>query len=561
MTDVPPWPAEFACRYREAGYWLDRPLGHWMWQWADEHGDRTALTDGDTRLSFRDLAELADELATHLIGQGLRSGDRILVQLPNCWEFVVLLLACFRAGVAPVLALMPHREHELVSLIDQATPKLLVVCDRWRDFDHQELAARIFTGPVAVVGSEVHNGHFDVRESLRREDVSDRRAQLDRRAPDADEIALFLLSGGTTGIPKLIGRTHNDYEYCWRAIAAHAGVGPETVYLVVLPAAHNFALGGPGILGTLAAGGRVVLTPSPSPRTVFELIARESVTMTSVVPAVAQRWLEAAGDRPDLDGLALVQIGGSVLDPGLARRLRDGLGVRLQQVFGMAEGLLNCTRPTDDDEVVLHTQGRPISEADEILIVGEDGEPVPPGEVGELLTRGPYTPRGYFRAEAHNRSKFTLDGWYRTGDLVRLHASGNLVVEGRSKDLINRGGEKISADEIESLARELLDLTSVAVIPLPDSRLGERICLVVVPAPDRPVPALDTIRRLFQAHGVAHFKLPEQVEALPALPLTPIGKVDKKAVRQRILAVRDSRQPAGPPRTQLQKSPLPLEQS
>jgi 2,3-dihydroxybenzoate-AMP ligase len=311
---------------------------------------------------------------------------------------------------------------------------------------------------------------------------------------------------------------------------------------VTLPAAHNFPLGGPGILGTLAAGGRVVLLPSPEPHAAFAVIERESPTVTSLVPAVARRWAETAeAIQPDLSSLEVVQVGGSPLDSALARRIQASLGCRLQQVFGMAEGLLNCTRLDDDDDVVFGTQGRPISPADELLIVDDDGVPVLPGATGELLTRGPYTPRGYYRAPDHNLRRFTPDGWYRTGDLVRMDPSGNLVVEGRNKDLINRGGEKISAEEVESLARALLSIGDAVAVPLPDARFGERICLVVVLAEGQPVPTVEYVRKAFTTHGVAHYKVPEQVEVLDTIPLTPIGKPDKKAVRTRISTQRRER--------------------
>lgn len=541
--DVPPWPPEFADRYRAQGYWRGLPLGTLMWQWADDHGARTALVDGDTRIGYRGLAEQADLLAERLRQRGLRRGDRVLVQLPNCWEFVVVLLACLRAGAVAVLALMPHREHELGYLVRHTEPRMIFVPDRWRGFDHLHLAESLADGAgqpcaIGVVGDDVRTDHLDVRGvvAVRDGDTTTRRRGLDSIAPSADDIALFLLSGGTTGLPKLIGRTHNDYEYCWRSIGGIVGAGTDTAYLVTLPASHNFALGGPGILGTMAAGGKVVLAPSPEPRHAFDLIARERVTMTSLVPAVAQRWVETAeAERPDLTSLRVVQVGGSVLDPVLARRIPRVLGGKLQQVFGMAEGLLNCTRLDDRDDVVFGTQGRPISEGDEVSVVDGDGEPVPPGEVGELLTRGPYTPRGYYRSPEHNLTRFTPDGWYRTGDLVRWHPSGNLVVEGRSKDLVNRGGEKVSADEVECLARELLDISAAAVVPVADTRLGERVCLVVEVADGQVAPDLEVVRSAFLAHGVAHYKTPEQVQVLGRLPLTPVGKVDKVAVR-RLLA-------------------------
>jgi 2,3-dihydroxybenzoate-AMP ligase len=159
----------------------------------------------------------------------------------------------------------------------------------------------------------------------------------------------------------------------------------------------------------------------------------------------------AADADADLSTLEVLQVGGAKLVPELARRIRPALGCDVQQVFGMAEGLLNFTRLDDPDEVKFTTQGRPMSPDDDIAVVDEFGDPVPPGEPGELITQGPYTLRGYFRAREHNARAFTPDGWYRSGDIVRLDRAGNLVVEGRAKDLINRGGEKISAEEVEDL--------------------------------------------------------------------------------------------------------------
>ncbi|MFI7672097.1 (2,3-dihydroxybenzoyl)adenylate synthase [Actinophytocola sp. NPDC049390] len=480
------------------------------------------------------MAEHADACAESLHAAGLRAGDRIVVQLPNRWEFVALVLGCARAGVVPVLALPAHRQHELGYLARHADAKMIVVPDTWRHHDHQAMAAAIAAdvpGCVPVVlGEDLSPGHLDLAAMLRVDgDAEERRERLDAVAPRPDDPVLFLLSGGTTGQPKMIVRTHNDYEYNLRRSGEVCGFGEDTTYLVALPAAHNFPLGCPGILGTLAVGGRVVLLASAEPNRAFATIAAERVTVTSLVPAIAQRWVAAArADRSGLTSLRVVQVGGSVLDPALARSVPEVLGVRLQQVFGMAEGLLNYTRLDDPDDVVLTTQGRPISVDDEVLVVDEDDAPVPRGQTGELLTRGPYTPRGYFRAPEHNTRAFTPDGWYRTGDLVRVDPGGNLVVEGRRKDLINRGGEKVSAEEVEQLARELLGVTDALAVPVPDAGNGERVCLVVV---GTAVPPLTEVRAAYLAHGVAAYKVPEQVEVLDRLPLTAVGKVDRKAVR------------------------------
>jgi 2,3-dihydroxybenzoate-AMP ligase len=362
-------------------------------------------------------------------------------------------------------------------------------------------------------------------------DVAERRRQLDDAAPAATDVALFLLSGGTTGLSKVISRTHNDYEYNARRSGEVCLFGPDTVYGVALPAGHNFPLGSPGLLGTLLVGGRVVLLRTPSPASAFETIARERVTTVAVVPAVAQRWTMAAEElRPDLSSLRQVQVGGSLFAPEHARRAREVLGCWVQQSFGMAEGLLNYTRVDDDEEVTATTQGRPISPHDEIRIVDEDGRPVPEGEPGELLTRGPYTPRGYFNAPEHNARAFTPDGWYRTGDVVRLHPSGNFVVSGRNKDVINRGGEKVAADEIERLVQLLPEVAQAAAVPYPDPELGERVCMFVALRPDTSL-TLDRLRELFTAHSVAAFKVPERLEVVADMPYTAVGKIDKKTLR------------------------------
>ena len=352
--------------------------------------------------------------------------------------------------------------------------------------------------------------------------------------PDADEVALFLLSGGTTGLPKLIPRTHNDYEYNSRGSGAVCGIGPDTVYLVVLPISHNFPLASPGLQSVLQAGGRVVLADTTDATEVFRLIEQERVTHTSVVPALAMRWMDAPERTHfDLSSLRVLQVGGAKLNAEPARRIRPTLGCQVQQVFGMAEGLLNYTRLEDPDEEVFTTQGRPCSADDEIRIVDEDGQDVPPGTPGELLARGPYTIRGYYNVPEHNLRAFTSDGYYRSGDVVRLSELGNLVVEGRAKDLINRGGEKISAEEIENLILAHPGVFNVAAVAMPDAILGERTCAYVILRPGATLTLPELVTFLL-AQQIAKFKLPERLEVVDAFPLTSVGKVSKKELREDI---------------------------
>ncbi|WP_440085835.1 (2,3-dihydroxybenzoyl)adenylate synthase [Streptosporangium sp. LJ11] len=533
------WPSEVAAFYRREGYWRGETLGDLLRRLAAAHGSRTALVAGETRWTYRELDERADRLAAGLSRLGIGHGDRVLVQLPNVPELVVLCFALFRLGAPPVLALPPHRGSEIGHLAEATGAVAYVIPDVFQRFDHRELARRVRAeapslAHVLVVG--------DPQEFTALADLEAGPEAVPETTPEPGDVALFLLSGGTTGRSKLIPRTHDDYAYNIRVSAENAGLDETSIYLAALPVAHNYALGCPGVLGTLQAGGTVVLSPAPSPDEAFPLIERERVTVTGLVPSLALLWVEAAGWSPqDLSSLRLVQVGGAAVSPDLARRVGKELG-RVQQSFGMAEGLLSQSRGDDPDELLETTQGKPISPADEVRIVGEDGEEVAPGEVGELLARGPYTIRGYYRAADHNAAAFTPDGFFRSGDLARLTPSGHLVISGRVKDVINRGGDKVPADEVEDHLLAHPGVRAAAVVAMPDEFMGERSCAYLVATAtntDTSTAAgvaldLPSIAAFLHERGVAAYKVPDRIEVVAALPLTPVGKVDKADLRARL---------------------------
>ncbi|WP_405020643.1 (2,3-dihydroxybenzoyl)adenylate synthase [Kitasatospora sp. NBC_00070] len=534
-TDTPwttdtAWPAGFAARYRAAGYWTGERLDEMIRRHAAATPDRIAVTDGDRHWSYAELDRRADLLATGLLARGLRRGDRVVLQLPNVAEFFEVFFGLLRAGIVPVMALPAHRRAELSYFCGFAGARALIVPDRHAGFDHRALAAEVLTavpslGEVVVVGDP---GAFTPLDELRAAEpvpVAD--------PPDSGDLAFLQLSGGSTGLPKLIPRAHDDYLYSVRESARICELGADTVYLCALPAAHNFPLSSPGTLGALHAGGRVVLAPDPSPGTAFRLIEREQVTLTGLVPPLALTWADAAaGGEHDLGSLELLQVGGAKLSEEAARRIGPALGCRLQQVFGMAEGLVNYTRPDDDEPTVLTTQGRPIADAaDEIRVVDDLDRDVPPGGTGHLLTRGPYTIRGYWNAPGHNATAFTPDGFYRTGDVVRRTPTGHLVVEGRAKDQINRGGEKVAAEEVENVLLGHPAVHDVAVVATPDPYLGERTCAYVILRAGAERPRAVELKAFVRAGGLADYKVPDRVEFVTAFPQTGIGKVSKKDLR------------------------------
>jgi 2,3-dihydroxybenzoate-AMP ligase len=528
-----PWPEELTDRYRREGYWTGETLADLLRPWARWQPERTAVVTPEGRWSYGDLDARCNRLAAALRGLGIAPLDRIVVQLPNTIDFVVVCVALFRLGALPVLALPPHRRLEIAYLCAHTEAVAYVVPAAHGGFDYLGLAREVKAAAPSLRHVIVAG---DPGELLALDDLDADPEPLP--APPPAEVAFFLLSGGTTGVPKLIPRTHDDYAFQLRATAEAMRHDATGVYLAALPAAHNAALGCPGVLGTLRAGGKVVLAPSPAPDEIYELVGREGVTLTTVMPSVLALWLETAEFyEADLAGVT-VEVGGAMLSPEVARRVGPVLGCTLTHWFGMAEGLLCFTRPDDSPELAATTQGYPLCPADELRVVDELDRDVAPGAVGQLLVRGPTTLRGYYRAEELNASAFTADGYFRTGDLVRWTPERRLVAEGRVKDIVNRGGEKVPATELEEHLRLHPAVRNAAVVPMPDRLLGEKTCAFLVVS--NGVPELAELRDFLRAQGFADYKLPDRVEVVDTLPLTSVGKVDKRSLQDLVSRRQDS---------------------
>ncbi|MER7553755.1 (2,3-dihydroxybenzoyl)adenylate synthase [Streptomyces anulatus] len=530
-TDAAPtWPAEFAEKYRAAGWWRGETFGEMLRRRAEEHPDRIAVVDpvSGSRWTYADLDRRADRLAAGFLARSIAKGDKVVVQLPNIAEFFEVIFALFRIGALPVFALPAHRESEITYFCEFTGAVAYVIAAEHGGYDYRELASKTLANVGTLRHVFVAQGDPGAFESL----VEVAEEPVGYGGPRPDDLAFLQLSGGSTGVPKLIPRTHDDYIYSLWGSNEICGVDERSVYLCVLPAAHNFPLSSPGSLGALYAGGRVVLCPAPSPEVAFPLIEREGVTITGLVPPLALLWTEAAPSTAhDLGSLDVLLVGGAKFSEEAARRVRPALGCTLQQVFGMAEGLVNYTRLDDPVETIVTTQGRPISPDDEILVVDDEDREVAPGETGHLLTRGPYTIRGYWNAPEHNARSFTEDGFYRTGDIVRVTDTGHIVVEGRAKDQINRGGEKIAAEEVENHILAHPAVHDANVVAEPDPYLGERVCAyVILRSGAGPLKAV-AVKRFVRERGLAAYKVPDRVEFVDAFPQTGVGKVSKKDLR------------------------------
>lgn len=535
--------------YVEAGYWRNTTFHEVIDRHAAETPDRTALVGPHRELTYEELAANSRRIASYLVGElGLQPNERIALQLPNCSEFLEAFLACSRVGVIPVMVLPRHRSAEANHVVD-LTDACAYVVDHNRyspGFDFVDLAEDVrdahepLEDIVAVTDDETSSvdgcvTFSEMRDECWVEEYGDDVSEIDI---DPSEPGVMLLSGGTTGLPKAIPRTHNDYVFQWEQMANVAGVDDDWVAFPSVPIGHNASLN--CIVGAaLWIGATVAVEPKLKPESLMAFIERVGGNYTLPMPTQILDILEHPDlDQYDLSSLEVLVSGGQKVPPRVVEEAVDRWDVGFCNIFGMAEGPLICSRPDDDVEIQANTVGRPIApEADEIRIVDSDRETeVPRGEAGELAVRGPGYFTGYFRNEEENAENFSDDGWFFTEDVLARRPDGNLEVYGRIKDTIIRGGENIYAPGVEDELIEHPDIANAALVGMPDDRLGERPAAFVELTTDATDLSLEDVSSFLEERGVAVFKRPERLEVLESLPRTEVGKIEKQSLKERIVA-------------------------
>jgi len=529
MEGVVGWPEDVAARYRASGLWEGVTVGEMFVRSARRSPGKVALVQGDERLSYATLLERSQRRAAGFAGVGLKRGDLVLMQLPNTVEFVVSYLALNMLGAVPVMALRAHRHAEVRHFLRASGASAHLIPDVVGNFDFRamasEMQAEFPTLKHVLVAGEPGAGQLAL-DTLPDDPKS-------MTAPQPSDVATMLLSGGTTSLSKLIPRTHDDYVLNARLCGAAAGFSDRTVFMAILPLGHNYNLASPGMLGTFYYGGTVVLASGTGVDDAFQLVQQEKVTAIAAAVPLITTWLNAdALAGYDVSSLEVVQNGGARCPPELRRRLRQQLGCTPQEIYGTAEGLINMTRLDDIDERLFESSGAPVCDQDEIKVVDDAGNEVPDGEAGELVTRGPYTIRGYYNTPDKNAEAFLPGGWYRMGDIVRRRGR-YVYTEGRRKDMINRGGEKISCEEVEDLILAHPKVKSVVLVSMPDPVFGEKACACVVTKPGETLDFAELIAFL-RGKQIASFKLPERLEVFAELPVSPVGKILKRQLRETV---------------------------
>lgn len=532
-----PYDARDAERYTRLRWWPGLTFGDLLDRAADIYPDKEAFVDGRSRLTFREAREKTDRLATALMDLGIAPQERVLVQVPNWNEFVPAYFAVQKIGAIAVLLIDRYRPYEIGHLIQITGATGWIVPERYRKTDYLPIVEDVLREyprmKNVILARSEGRGAFPGMEGLIREAKRDR-ASLDRlagRRPDPDQVAHMGPTGGTTGMPKVVPRTHNSLLCGMEYVARAWEMDIQDISLLAGPIGHDLTFTKAFCVSLLTLGKSVFLD-SMDPRDICETVEREKVTAIAWVPTLAKRLIDY--DRLkhyDLSSLRKIHCGGGMSLPEIVHGVREKLGCDFYNAYGGTEGQSTITRSGDTLETILHTVGRPTCPYDTYKVVGPDGAELPPNRAGELLVKGPGVFTGYFRAPEENAEAFDKQGFFRTGDLARIDEKGTITLTGRIKEMINRGGESISATEIERLIISHPDVALVAVVPMPDPDLGERVCAYVQPRPGTR-PTFKMIIDHLKGQKASMLHLPERIEFVKAMPLTKTAKVDKRFLKE-----------------------------
>jgi cyclohexanecarboxylate-CoA ligase len=525
---------EIAGFYRAQGAWKNETLPARLAAVSGVAAGRVALTDRAVRLTFGDVAAGVERLAGHLVAAGVRPGDVVSWQLPNWWEAAVLHHAVLRVGALPNPLNMIFRGRELRFVLAEARPRVLVAPARFRRFDHARLARTLVDEGLAervVIARGEAAGGESVDEWLDEEPREPAPLPLQRPS----DAALLLYTSGTTSNPKGVLHSHETLLYEIDSLREVHRITPNDCYLGGSPITHIAGLVY-GVLMPFALGTRTALLDRWEPGRALELIEREGATFQTGAPTFLQTLADHPDvERRDLSSFRLFSTGGANIPAEPIRAAEKRLGCVVKRAYGSTEvPTLTATAFDDPDDLRLETDGLAIGAA-EMRVVGADGRDVPRGDEGEIWARSPEVFLGY-RNPSLDEDAFDPEGWYRTGDLGRIDEGGYLRVTGRLKDVIIRGGENISALEVEEVLLKMPAVAEAVVVSAPDARLGERAAAVLRVKTGHAMPTLDEVREHFKRAGVATQKWPEELHEVDDFPRTASGKVQKFRVRQDLTA-------------------------
>ncbi len=535
-----PYSGQDVEKYSRMRWWLGLTWGDVFDKHTDIYPDKTGLVDDRGRWTNRELRQQVDRLAISLMNLGIRPKERVLLQLPNWHEFVFSFLALQKIGAIVVVLIPRHNQMEINHFCRLTNPVAWILPRQYGKIEYQPIIDDVLKeNPQMKHIVQARTGGDTRYHPLEKliesaETTLENLKALAERRPDPDEVCQILPTGGTTGLPKLSPRTHNCYMNNVEYHAYRWDITSQDTIMAITPLGHNLSVHW-GMAAALFAHAKLVLLDSVKPEDICEWVQRERVSAIPTVPALIARVvrMEDLG-KYDLSSLKKLSVGGAPSTRDLVETVTEKIGCQFVNGFGSVEGTCSSTKLGDSIDLICGSVGKPICPYDELKVVDTDGNEVPTGVDGELVSKGPGIFTGYFKSPEEERAKiFTKDGFFRTGDQAKKDESGNIWITGRIKDIIIRGGENISAVEIENLMSGHPGLVDAAVVGMPDKILGERICAYVIPAPGVK-PTIEEVVAFLKSKGASLLQCPERIEMIEELPMTKVGKVDKKRLREDI---------------------------
>ncbi len=535
-----PYKKEDAEKYNNFRWWSGLTFGDILDRAADIHPEKEAFVDRKTRLTYGEAREKTNKLAIGLMDLGIQPLDRALVQLPNWNEFVFAYFALQKVGAIPVLLIDRYRQFEINHLISLTGATSWIVASRYKKTDYVPIINDVLKEHpelknVITVRGEGDQQPFTSLESLIEEAelTEDNLARLANRLPDPMQVAHMGPTGGTTGAPKIVPRTHNSLitgiEYCSKSWEQ----SNQDINLIAGPVGHDLTFS-KGFIGSITTLGKIIFLDSADDKNLCETIEKEKITSIIWVPTLAQRMLQYEDlAKHDLSSLKKMHSAGGASHPDLVKDVTEKLKMKFYNGYGGTEGMTTITRTTDDLETICTTVGRPTCPYDTYKVIDKDGNELPPNTQGELVLKGPGVFTGYYNNPEENKKAFTKDGFFRTGDVAKIDEKGYITLTGRIKEMINRGGESISATEIERLINRHPDVSAVAVIPMPDPFMGEKVCAYIQPKAGSQL-SFDEIISFLKGQKASVLQLPERIEFIDVMPYTGAQKLDKRSLREDI---------------------------
>jgi len=533
-----PYKKEEINSYRTKGGWLGLTVADIFDRAVAKYPDQEAVVDGKSRYTFRQLQEKVNRLAIALTNQGIGKGDGVLVQLPNWAEIVIAYYAVQKVGAMSLPLVPRHSVNEIGYLAKLINAKGWIVPWQYKKIEYESIIEGVTKeNPqltrIILAGENVPSGMSSLDGLISQVKVQDYAPDyLDKFRPAPEDPCTLLPTGGTTGFPKAVPRTHESYLNNIEHIVARCmEIDNNDNLLVMTPAGHNLALV-VGIVGAVFCGAKTVLLDSAQPEDFCAVVEKEKVTAAALVPVLVTRIINFENlDKYDLSSLRMVYAGGAHSPAELVKQLKSKLGCQYVNGFGMCEGPVTQTRLSDPDAVIESTIGTPCCPYDDFKVMNENGDILPPGKDGELVAKGPGIFTGYLKAERENAKAFTRDGYFRTGDQARIDVEGRITITGRIKDIIIRGGENISAVEVEEALVRHPDIEEASAVSMPDKEMGEKVCAFIRTKGGKAL-TLDEVVPFLKKDKVSFLLIPERIELIDVFPMTKAEKIDKKVLRE-----------------------------